>query len=320
MAYGPRIWRVFALSLLLAGPAPTESASRVRQGRGDMAKMDSSQVSNVGSGLLSAMPSTKGEREGRRDVPKYHDRIIFVGQLPYNATQSQVEAFFRRKGLDEFTVRMLTDKSPEKKFRGIAFVEFNRATDASKALKLDHHLFGNRRIRIEQTATGGGNNQKRRGRLLRSKQQREQDRKRQIEGLLDRIFARRDSKASGNSNTLNAELTEDPSVHPTRRQQPLAVRQTNRDITTLMGRQDCDELLVKYLSSLPDKIASKAARACSRLEVSTVENRSAFAMGMIKRKLRKEEKKAKKRLLQLRQDPTPLVMGDSAKVESGFYG
>ena len=237
----------------------------------------------------------------RQPVPKYHDKIVFVGQLPYDAAQEQIGDFFRRKGLDDFKVRMLTDKSPEKRFRGIAFVEFDRATDASRALRLDHHLFGNRRIRIERTATGGGNNQKRKGRLLRSKEQQEEERRRKIEGMLDRIFARRDAKASSDSGSTDAVCAvgpDDPSVHPSRRvRPPERTTATRRDTAKLLAREDCDQVLVRYLCSLPDKIASKAARACSRLEVSTVDNRSAFAMGMIKRKLRREEKKAKKRLV-----------------------
>lgn len=252
-----------------------------------------------------AAPRSRPPGHGQKQLPKYQDKIVFVGQLPYNATQAQVEHFFKRKGLSDFTVRMLTDKSPEKKFRGIAFLEFSRSADASKALKLDHNLFGHRRIRIEQTATGGGNNQKRKGRLLRSKQQQEDDRRRLIEGMLDRIFVRRDSKALDTPSTAEVStLPDDPSVHPSRRQpQPSAEQKPpRRDIAKLMRREDCDEMLLKYLCSLPDKIMSKAARACSRIEVSTVENRGAFAMGMIKRKLRKAEKKAKKRLVHANKD------------------
>lgn len=271
--------------------------------------------SSSGAGAPPAPAGPTDSRAGRQPVPKYHDKIVFVGQLPYDAAPEQIEDFFRRKGLDDFKVRMLTDKSPEKKFRGIAFVEFGRAADASRALRLDHHLFGNRRIRIERTATGGGNNQKRKGRLLRSKEQQEEERRRMIEGMLDRIFARRDAKSSNDSSAgASCAVPDDPSVHPSRRQRQPERTTTRRDTSQLMARQDCDEVLIKYLSSLPDKIASKAARACSRLEVSTVDNRSAFAMGMIKRKLRRAEKKAKKRLAMSRKDALrPLAAEDSIR-------
>jgi len=273
--------------------------------------------------LRNARSGSSSKPPGQKQLPKYQDKIVFVGQLPYNATQAQIEHFFHRKGLSDFTVRMLTDKSPEKNFRGVAFLEFSRAGDASKALKLDHNLFGSRRIRIEQTATGGGNNQKRKGRLLRSKQQQEDDRSRLLEGMLDRIFARRDSKALDAPLPSEANiLPDDLSVHPSRRKPQPSTEQkpSARDISKLMRRGDCDEMLLKYLCSLPDKIMSKAARACSRLEMSTVENRGAFAMGMIKRKLRKAEKKAKKRLVHAYKDP--VAVSDNARLPTApadFY-
>jgi RNA recognition motif-containing protein len=203
--------------------------------------------------------------------PKFQDKIVFVGQLPYNATLTHIEHFFARKGLSNFKVRMLNDKSPERKFRGIAFVEFSKPADASKALKFDRHFFGDRRIRVERTATGGGNNPKRRGRLQRSKEQQEQDKRQQIEGILDRIFARRDAKALASAPDASTPpaAQDDPSIHPSRRQAEVegGKNKQARDVSLLMTRQDCDDQLVAYLCSLPDKIAAQAARACSRLEV-----------------------------------------------------
>jgi len=290
------------LSVLALGRAETVA-------RGDLG---ASGAVRPAVGRSSALPAP---------LPKYQEKIVFVGQLPYDATKEQVENFFRRKGLDNFSVRMLTDKTPERAFRGIAFVEFRRAADASRALRLDHNLFGNRRIRVEKTATGGGNNQKRKGRLLRSKQKQDEEQRLKIEGMLDRIFARRDTKAkNAASPDCAAEMPDDdPSVHPSRRQPRAAAGGGGRDISKLLARQDCDEALVRYLCSLPEKIASKAARACSRLEVGTVDNRSAYAMGMIKRKLRKAEKKAKRRLVRGERD-TPLdTPVNTAAATQSFY-
>ena len=252
-------------------------------------------------------------------VPKFHSKIVFVGQLPYNATQWQVENFFQRKGLRDFRLRMLTDKSPDRVFRGIAFLEFSHAAEAAKALTLDRHFFGNRRIRVERTATGGGNSQKRKGRLKRSKEQQDQEKRRHIEGLLDRVFARRDARARDAANA-GPDLQNDPSVHPSRRAAAPASAPCARDTSKLMQREDCDDMLVTYLCSLPERTASKAARACSRLEVSTVDSRGAFAMGMIKRKVRKAEKKAKKRLSR-ESKPTPSAPARPTppRVVSGFY-
>lgn len=98
--------------------------------------------------------------------------MCFLGQLPYSATKVQIEAFLQRHAFTNFQVRLLTDKKT-KQSRGIAFVQFDSADDADKAIKMDHSLFMGRRMRVERTAAGGGNKDKRKARVKRSKQEQE---------------------------------------------------------------------------------------------------------------------------------------------------
>jgi len=117
----------------------------------------------------------KKGKQKREDRMKYMPKVVFLGQLPYTASKEDVEVFFTRNGFTNLQVRLLSDKKT-KRSRGIAFVQFESADDAEKAIKMDHSLFMGRRIRIERTAAGGGNKEKRKGRVKRAKI--EQDKKR----------------------------------------------------------------------------------------------------------------------------------------------
>ncbi|DBA04891.1 TPA: hypothetical protein N0F65_006893 [Lagenidium giganteum] len=95
---------------------------------------------------------------------------LFLGQLPYNATEAMIRKHFEEAG--EIKVRMLTDKKT-KKFKGTAFIEVKDSKALGAALSRHHTLMNGRRINVELTAGGGGNkSEKRREKIekLRSKQ------------------------------------------------------------------------------------------------------------------------------------------------------
>ncbi|KAF0684356.1 Aste57867_23669 [Aphanomyces stellatus] len=78
---------------------------------------------------------------------------LFLGQLPFNATEALVRAHFAEAG--EIKVRMLTDKTT-KKFKGTAFIEVKDSAALGAALARHHSLLNGRRINVELTANGGG--------------------------------------------------------------------------------------------------------------------------------------------------------------------
>jgi nucleolar protein 6 len=83
--------------------------------------------------------------------------LIFVGNLPYDITDTELLAHFSRAGPDR--VRLRSDK-------GIAFLEFDsRQTEIQHkmevALRMHHSTLRNRKINVELTVGGGGNSSNR---------------------------------------------------------------------------------------------------------------------------------------------------------------
>ncbi|RHY64963.1 hypothetical protein DYB30_008878 [Aphanomyces astaci] len=78
---------------------------------------------------------------------------LFLGQLPYDATEDMIRKHFHEAG--DIKIRMLTDKTT-KKFKGTAFIEVADSAALGAALSRHHSLINNRRINVELTANGGG--------------------------------------------------------------------------------------------------------------------------------------------------------------------
>lgn len=113
----------------------------------------------------------KGEEEEEQGKPRKSIHLtLFVGQLPFKATEAQVRKHFAEAG--DITLRMLTDKKT-KRFKGTAFIEVKDSKALGAALSRHHTLLNGRRINVELTASGGGNKSEQRRTkidLLRKKQ------------------------------------------------------------------------------------------------------------------------------------------------------
>lgn len=86
---------------------------------------------------------------------KQDRHIVFVGNLPYTATAASISAHF--VSLAPIAVRCLKNKGDDKPCRGIAFVEFGRASHMRTCLDKFHHSEFNdgvsaaRKINVELT-------------------------------------------------------------------------------------------------------------------------------------------------------------------------
>lgn len=87
--------------------------------------------------------------------------IAFMGNLPFDASQEDIIEFFSGCGVPE--VRLRFDK--QGKPRGFAFVEFSTHEEFQKALRMHHGKLKGRRVNIEVTAGGGGNNSRRQAKI-----------------------------------------------------------------------------------------------------------------------------------------------------------
>lgn len=116
-----------------------------------------------------ASKATADDADPNKKIKSIH-LTLFVGQLPYNATEAKVRQHFHEAG--DIQVRMLTDKRT-KKFKGTAFIEVKDSKSLGAALSRHHTLLNGRRINVEMTASGGGNKSEQRRTkldLLRKKQ------------------------------------------------------------------------------------------------------------------------------------------------------
>ncbi|OWZ01507.1 hypothetical protein PHMEG_00027084 [Phytophthora megakarya] len=134
------------------------------------------QAKRQAAGVEEKRPPKKHKKQaatGEEDSPKNRKSIhltLFVGQLPFRATEASIRKHFAEAG--EIKLRMLTDKKT-KRFKGTAFIEVKDSKALGAALSRHHTLLQGRRINVELTASGGGNkseNRRTKIDLLRKKQ------------------------------------------------------------------------------------------------------------------------------------------------------
>jgi cold-inducible RNA-binding protein len=77
------------------------------------------------------------------------NRKLFVGNLPYETTESQLQDLFVQAGSVE-SVRVMRDRDTGRA-RGFAFVEMATEADAEKAIaQFNDHPFGGRRLAVNE--------------------------------------------------------------------------------------------------------------------------------------------------------------------------
>jgi nucleolar protein 6 len=151
--------------------------------------------------------------------------IAFIGNLPYSATKSDIEAHF--SSVHPTSVRLMHEKSNPTKSRGIAFIEFARADYMDTCLKLFHHSTftcqgrdhrgrpktEERKINVELTAGGGGNTENRRQKIQKKNEKLNKERERRAaENLKTKLKKEKERLVSEGEQKVDQE-----GVHPSRR-------------------------------------------------------------------------------------------------------
>lgn len=91
--------------------------------------------------------STMANRHGpRKPVPEEGPYKAYVGNLPLDAVQGDIDAIF--KDLKILDTHMVRDRESDR-FKGFAYVEFEKKNDLVEALKLDGADFDGRFLRID---------------------------------------------------------------------------------------------------------------------------------------------------------------------------
>lgn len=164
-------------------------------------------------------------------APKKSRFIVFVGNLPYTATNDSVAAHFDKIHPD--SIRHITERSSQgaqaksgaridaknqhPKSKGFAFLEFNGYDRMKTCLKLYHHSDFNdgkspmRKINVELTAGGGGRGDARREKLKMKNAKLEEERK-------QHVATRQAGKSSGTGADGRAGQSDlENGIHPSRR-------------------------------------------------------------------------------------------------------
>jgi nucleolar protein 6 len=213
----------------VAAEKKSKKAKKMKQS--DTAAVEGAAIENE-----NESQSHKAQKTGEQKESKTPSRfIVFVGNLPFDATAAQVKQHFSK--LAPTSVRMSTDKATGRG-KGFAFLEFDVYDKMKTCLKLYHHSIFDpthkdgadapddkrkgRRINVELTAGGGGGKSKDRKAKIKTKNAKlEEERERQrIKDKADKERAARKNRGPPGTGA-NAEASEAPqdnrgAVHPSR--------------------------------------------------------------------------------------------------------
>ena len=212
-------------------------------------------------------------REGKVPNQAFAKRVactLFVGQLPYSATGDDIKAHFKRGGINgAISVRLLTRRDGGGS-KGMAFVELASESDVHTALRLHHSPMDGRRINVERTVGGGKNAETRKAKLDDLRQMQGSQMKRQVEEMVKSILPEADAEA--------AEIGE-----VTKEDAEWGVRKP-------VCRGDVDERVLEFLQTVPTDVAESVLHEAKDIGMGGIKNRSAYLMGVLKRKVAEADK------------------------------
>ena len=197
----------------------------------------------------SASAGGDGETARRFEDGKH---ILFIGQLPYDATASQIQGHFETAAAVEIMggnltilgVRLLTDPTTGKS-RGMAFVDCDGDEDLERGVHMHQSKLLGRRINVEKSASGGGKTDRRKRFIQKSKEEYEEIRRSRVAEALESRLRRSDHE---------------------------------------LGVDDVDEEIRGFLLSVPVHVAVEALDEFHTAVVKTPPtSRRAYLMGVLKR-------------------------------------
>ena len=180
-------------------------------------------------------PSSTAQFSGR----KMTERIsctLFVGQLPFTASVSDIVKHFKHGGVTgKIGVRLLTNRE-DGSSRGMGFVELSTESDVHTALRLHKSPMEGRRINVERTVGGGGASEERKAKLgdLREKQGTQM--KRQVQTMVEGILGKKQTQ----DQVPEEEISEDQVV--------------------AVCVEDLDERIMEFLGTVPTNVAEAALK------------------------------------------------------------
>lgn len=193
-------------------------SSETTNAKGTMFSGERDSVPSATEMTTGSDAADRGSNETDTSTNPRNRYILFVGNLPYDASAEDILTHFERRGVPMKDIRLLTEKESGKS-RGIAFAEFDSAkrmqvglgschTELSlvawqcyiacckqlsysicinitnlilqNGLKLHHTKLNGRRINVEVTCGGGGKSERRRQKI-RERNEKLQQKKRTLQ-------------------------------------------------------------------------------------------------------------------------------------------
>ena len=210
---------------------------------------------------------------------------VFLGQLPYSASEADVRGHFKRGGItSRIGVRLLTHRDTGRS-RGLAFVELASEADMHTALRLHHSPMDGRRINVERTVGGGGAAAGRKEKLADLRDRQGAQMRHAVEALCDTLLGGAAATADGGGGDGGGDGGEGD---------------VEDALAAPISRADVDERVLEFLITVPSQVAESALKEAKALDMDGVRNRSAYLMGVLKRhvaeadKLRQEREQQRK--------------------------
>ncbi|KAL2037908.1 hypothetical protein N7G274_009383 [Stereocaulon virgatum] len=167
--------------------------------------------------------TTTADNAKAQAQPKPQRFIVFIGNLPYTATDASIQTHFAK--VHPNSIRHRTDKETGKS-KGFAFLEFEGYDRMKTCLKLYHQssfddgVSAARKLNVELTAGGGGGKSSERKTKLRVKNERlNEQRKRRVleEEKIHRKGKRDNEKGEEKESDKRKPAVDNADIHPSRR-------------------------------------------------------------------------------------------------------
>ena len=177
-----------------AAPSSTDDAAKGGEGGEGSEGSEVGESAKGGKGGKSGKRGKRGKggEDGDGEAPRkaFTDGAltVFIGQLPYKCSKSQIIEHFRKGGAGDIKLRLLTDKKSGK-FKGIAFATVTEEKYFRFALRLHHSMLLGRCINVERSCGGGGTGEKRKEKLRNLKGSQSHLLKRNVEELINETVA-----------------------------------------------------------------------------------------------------------------------------------
>lgn len=118
--------------------------------------------SNMESSIQLSSADTGESKKKRR-------YLLFVGNLPLNASREDIITHFEHRGVHISEFRLLSHKDTGKS-KGCGFMEFASDKEMQNALKFHRSRMKKNRINVEVTCGGGGKSERRQAKIAKKNQ------------------------------------------------------------------------------------------------------------------------------------------------------